>query len=723
MIEIFEIIAAAGPFFFFYGMGNGSCSGKLLFRGLTSTDNTTFFTYDSFGLTISSAGGSGTPIDLNEVVIGTGTGITSSFLKVDQTNQALTGMAIINSDKYAAGVLANKNSEADYNSIIIGGSENCIQRSGFPAPAGLIIRAKNSVILGGDSNLLESRTMINPIPGANFYSNVVSGEKNKICNETVFGNQSFFYDSKNNSILGGNSNTIRGYANSVIHSSWNSRISKSCNSLINSSTSSVIICSNDSFISSSKNADVSKAKSSSFISSYMGSARGICYGCYNTVISTSLYGGLGIVRSCQSTILSSFCGSISCACRTNIIASSGSCAIVASLSLPSSLNSSNIIGGCKNCIVSSANNIAYSKLEQGKYSIEESPSQMTRSTIIGGKNNCIMAFPQSTCSIKVQLNYFCNNTILGGDTNTINISENSSIIGGKCGLVVNQSGSSIFGGYKNKICSSYAIGCENNGYVYSENSISCSLSIIGGRYNCFYSGLFLNQNRKFPGSLFSSIIGSDFVCMNRVENTTVIGSRSVQISGGELAGTVSNSTVISSASSCIFSSNLEDRRGGNTIIAGESIRFSDAGVLNSSCPNNSYSMSIASRQTSHRCSNYSTSISTCNSGFFISKGSIIVADCSSRISYSINSVIISSFNGIIEKSSTQDTCNSVMLGSSAKTLTWSNTVLVENLIVRDNTFVATASNPKEFIKNHATGSNGLITSGTVYVRHGLITVI
>jgi hypothetical protein len=51
IIEIFDLILAAGPYFVFAGMGQNENSGKLLFRSLTSSNSTVIFTEDATSIT------------------------------------------------------------------------------------------------------------------------------------------------------------------------------------------------------------------------------------------------------------------------------------------------------------------------------------------------------------------------------------------------------------------------------------------------------------------------------------------------------------------------------------------------------------------------------------------------------------------------------------------------------------------------------------------------
>jgi hypothetical protein len=309
----FDLIAAAGPFTIFYGMGQNSCSGKLLFRGLSSSDSSVIFTEDVYGLTISSSGGVGVPIDLNEIVYGTGTGITSSFLKVDNTNYAITGAGIINT-----GFRNNRNDSALENSMIIGGTGNCIS---------CIINqlnSENSIILGGYCNKFSPNLKFPS--NARFINNVIVGG---FCN--YFRCSSTF----NSVILGGSASLICSEAsgsscNNVIHSSTNAKSEESENSNIHSSCDVWMLCSCNSFISTS-------------INNLVGGERTMRFQNSSSVISSRC--SQILATGSNNTIISSY--------KNNIIGNGATLSTMIS-SITSVIDSSidsNIIGGQSQCIV------------------------------------------------------------------------------------------------------------------------------------------------------------------------------------------------------------------------------------------------------------------------------------------------------------------------------------------------------------------------------------
>jgi hypothetical protein len=719
----FDLIAAAGPFTVFYGMGQNSCSGKLLFRGLSSSDNSATFIEDSYGLTISSAGGGGGfPIDLNEIVYGTGTGITSSFLKVDNVNYSITGAGIINTTPRGNTNTLNSFIELS-NSQIIGGKENLIQNLNSS-------QLKDSVILGGLKNCLRSNT------------------SSILCNSVIAGGtyNVMAYGIENSVILGGTQNSIctplfNSKSNDIIHSSSNAQIYKSENSNIHSSCDVCMRYSCNSFISTSSNNLIGDEitmrfqNSSSVISSRCSQI--LATGSNNTIISSykSNIAGNGATLS---TILSSVSSLIDSAIDSNIIGGNNQCIVAFGPTKSSDVFQSNIIGGCSNLIYSgSPNKVGYANffpVSPGKYNYDFTKSIVKNSTIIGGYKNCIQFRPPSRSIIAFRESSTVDvgdlNSIIGGYNNEINISLLSTTIGGKNNKIICETLSAIMGGYKNYIYAGLSIGKSNNNFIYSKRAGSGHNSIIGGRENRIYTipDIYNNTDEiDFAGSAFTSIIGSKGGEITRSYTSTIIGSVNskiqVSIFPPSLGFTISNSTILSGCDNRICSE-IDQPAQETTIIAG--YRNCTGNSLNS---NMKAFTTIASTRTRPQNSDASAIISSSGkpAGFLSeqrviiqnSKNSLIISSCNSHICDSENSLIISSYCGKIYNNA----CNSIILASSnGLSLTWSNTVLVQNLLVSCNTFVATAST-NQFIKESAPGFNGTITSGTVNVRHGLITTI
>ena len=730
----FDLIAAAGPFTVFYGMGQNSCSGKLLFRGLSSSDNSATFIEDSYGLTISSAGGGGGfPIDLNEIVYGTGTGITSSFLKVDNVNYAITGAGIINT-----GLSNNRNSSgALENSMIVGGTGSCINYILGE------VKTENSIIIGGEKNCFLANFEFNA--GDRFANNVIVG-----------GTLNFFNCSSllNSVILGGSQSSIcsdsnRYSANNVIHSSTKATLHMTENSNIHSSCDVCMRCSSNSFISTSSNNLIGDEitmrfqNSSSVISSRCSQI--LATGSNNSIISSykSNITGNGATLS---TILSSVSSLIDSAIDSNIIGGNNQCIVAFGPTKSSDVFQSNIIGGCSNLIYSgSPNKVGYANffpVSPGKYNYDFTKSIVKNSTIIGGYKNCIQFRPPSRSIIAFRESSTVDvgdlNSIIGGYNNEINISLLSTTIGGKNNKIICETLSAIMGGYKNYIYAGLSIGVLSNNFIYNFRTGTGSgyNSIIGGRENIIASfknsnpnNLFEKNAKSWPSAL-TSIIGSDCSVIRKSYTSTILGSVNSSIQPTKIdfftinAGfTISNSTILSGFNNQICSE-IDHPAQETTIIAG--YRNSTGTSLNS---NIKAFTTIASTRTIPQNSDASAIISSSGkpAGLIAeqrviiqnSKNSLIISSCNSRICDSENSLIISSYCGKIYNNAR----NSIILASSnGLSLTWSNTVLVQNLLVSCNTFVATAST-NQFIKESAPGFNGTITSGTVNVRHGLITTI
>jgi hypothetical protein len=275
----------------------------------------------------------------------------------------------------------------------------------------------------------------------------------------------------------------------------------------------------------------------------------------------------------------------------------------------------------------------------------------------------------------------------------------------------------------------------SNNFIYNFRAGSGYNSIIGGRENIIASfknsnptDLFEKNAKSWPSAL-TSIIGSDCSVIRKSYTSTILGSVNSSIQPTETdfftinAGfTISNSTILSGFNNRICSE-IDQPAQETTIIAG--YRNCTGNSLNS---NMKAFTTIASTITRPQNSDASAIISSSGKPAGLlseqrviiqnSKNSLIISSCNSHICDSENSLIISSYCGKIYNNA----CNSIILASSKFALTWSNTVLVQNLLVSCNTFVATAST-NQFIKESAPGFNGTITSGTVNVRHGLITTI
>jgi hypothetical protein len=209
--EITDILISVG---IFAGMGQGKETGKLLFRKIF-TDGVSV-TEDQTSITFSSTGGGGS-IAVDKVAIGTGNGITDSFIEVSTTYNSLQ---YVNSVRGSYD-LSRASLNSGYCSIVIGGSKNKIALTKFSTIVGGQTNSidgffkGNDLILGGSLNVVYSNRESS--------NKIFSGHVNKItsdnCLAEIFGGceniiQGSLNDTnKYNIILGGNKNKIQ-YSNS-----------------------------------------------------------------------------------------------------------------------------------------------------------------------------------------------------------------------------------------------------------------------------------------------------------------------------------------------------------------------------------------------------------------------------------------------------------------------------------------------------------------------------
>lgn len=151
---IFELIDVIISAVIFSGMGQGKDSGKLLFRKIFS-DGSITITEDDTSMTFSSSGGSGGAILQDRVAIGTGTGITHSFIFVNDVSPfygSLTNVKSIRGNYDPTRASYN----TGFHSFIIGGSTNSIIGGYYSTIIGgqtnSIINGGNDLIVGGNLN-------------------------------------------------------------------------------------------------------------------------------------------------------------------------------------------------------------------------------------------------------------------------------------------------------------------------------------------------------------------------------------------------------------------------------------------------------------------------------------------------------------------------------------------------------------------------------------------
>ena len=210
---IFELIDVIISAVIFSGMGQGKDSGKLLFRKVFS-DGSITITEDDTSMTFSSSGGSGGAILQDRVAIGTGTGITHSFIFVNDVSPfygSLTNVKSIRGNYDPTRASYN----TGFHSFIIGGSTNSIIGGYYSTIIGgqtnSIINGGNDLIVGGNLNQVcgWKQFSVNKIFGGSenqiqcyqLYGQILGGRLNKLC-------ESGGLLSESNKILGGEGNEI-----------------------------------------------------------------------------------------------------------------------------------------------------------------------------------------------------------------------------------------------------------------------------------------------------------------------------------------------------------------------------------------------------------------------------------------------------------------------------------------------------------------------------------
>jgi len=209
-IEFLDIIISA---VIFSGMGQGKDSGKLLFRKIFS-DGSINITEGDTSLTFSSIGGSGAAILQDRVAIGTGTGITHSFICVGEISPIYGGFTNVRSVRGSYD-LTRSSYNTGQHSFIIGGSTNSVQNSSYYSTivggqTNSIVKGGNDLIIGGSCNIVNgfkrSGNKIfggytNEIQSYNSYGEIFGGKLNRLCNDGTL-------DMYGNKIIGGQQNEI-----------------------------------------------------------------------------------------------------------------------------------------------------------------------------------------------------------------------------------------------------------------------------------------------------------------------------------------------------------------------------------------------------------------------------------------------------------------------------------------------------------------------------------
>ena len=599
-IEFLDLILFAGPFVVFAGMGNGKDSGKLTFRGFTSSDNTVQFISDSNGITFSSSGGGTTiPIDDKEIVYGTGTGITSSFLCLDVRSgyRSITGPVIIQSDNSSVNKYNGDSSFFKRNSMIIGGNNNefCTQTPSGKLCNSIIIGGQNNIDCGGNSSAVYSG---GNVLLSNSSTCLVCTNRSSIISSA----QVCVYKScnQNSSIISSSQVCIFDgiYNSAIISSRINKTGSKLSNSVIISSCAAV--CKTNGFkrspyrttIMSSYKSNIND-KGSSIISSYKSSIFGTRSG-YNTVISSECS---IINNSCFSTVASTLKSCIDarswCYLSSNsflwsplltattikyssILAGSYNRIIISNTSsVNQRICNSTILAGMSNSIITdytngldSIGNVIISgncnNLIGSRYSLLSG----FESEIINSENSSILGsnFSSLTASNSVILNSHCSK--ISGDRSLIISSLDSRIGFLSDSIIISSTGSCISvvgnnkGGARNSIVSS------NRSCIFL-NSLN---TIIGGycHYSCGYYTTILAGNCNKSCGKFSSLIGGSKNCLNG----DILSEYAVIVGGCNncIYNTSCNNVIIGGRNSKIGCGVAKDRVCNAVIIAGDTLQ-------------------------------------------------------------------------------------------------------------------------------------------------------
>ena len=630
-IDFIDIILFSGPFLVFGGMGQSKDSGKLTFKGLTSSDSTVNIVEDATSITFSS-NSSGSPIDQYEIVYGTGTGITSSIFCVDIRSgyESITGVGVISPK-----LNSNLNVlSSTCNNIIIGGCDNEMTLN-----IGFTSTSRNNILIGGFKNCDIGATI------SNFgnYNSIVGGEFNIICNSNssviisgcknalrgrpisnssiISSDNSQINGSTSNSSIISSNNSVLGFTNSntTIISSSNDPLESpyfrsSCNSMMASSYNSTLGGRSNILLSVS-NSDF--ATNSAYSSIFSGDSSHICGSYYSSIISGSkniIYG---------TTVDSKFLNRVY---DSNIFAGCDNCLTAGFQEGTQSLCSAAIFSGSKNCIIT-----------QNK--AQDKSSSFKGSVILGGYKNQIISATATSNNLVIgggsnnKINYsFSNSIITNGEFNYIS-SGNSAILAASSSSI--QTSLEKAPSSRNVIISSYNSNICNNKCVL-ENSViisnECS-NIKRGYNNILLSGKCNNIWIYTPPPLGKEPSGNKFR-----SNNSIIGGCKNGLVGG-------NSSILGGYKNYIC---VADERLNSSIIGG-------------SC---NYIVSSANGPID----------------------SSIVGGCKNTLlDKTYSSAIIGGYNNRIF-SSGGSSFNSVIVGGCGLTNSWSNSAMISNVVVRNNLF-------------------------------------
>jgi hypothetical protein len=642
--------------------------------------------------TIGGGGSGSTPISVDEIAFGTGTGITSSlFLKFNSSYRNL-----ISAD--------NSQVNCSPNSSIIGGQINIIsyysQDSSIIGGVCNIIAtySQGNSVIGGIFNCIINSTIESSIVGGRCntlslmaFSSIIGGYKNT---SSCYSNMSSIIGGTLNTIscysqygiiLGGSTNNITKYAvrSSIIGGGNNTLDASNVSSIIGGNCNTLCYTNNSSILGGSDNTMCWLSNNSSIIG-----------GCYNTIATQSSVSS--IIGGCNNILDNNSCGSVILGGIGLTLSNECNVVLVPTLKIATASNVSadrilvwdtdnyvkyrdvSTIGGGSGPAIT-LDEIAFGTGTGITSSTELKFNSTTKSSIIGGQYNVVFNSVRTSiiggCNNTIAT-ASCNSSIIGGNDNIINSLIGVSIIGGISNIVSSQSYySSIVGGKFNTLScsrSSSIIGGQCN------NSLSSYSSIIAGQcnknYNNFASSVLAGRiNIICDNSNYSSIIGGH---CNRICST----SRASSIVGG-----YRNILNISSCNSSIIggrSNTLNGTSSNSSIVGGRSNTLN--GTSNYSSITGGYNNKLCNL------SNYSSIVGGINNIIATSSnGSSILGGCNNILSFS---------------------CNSAIIGGSNLSLTASNTILVPNLKVNDDISFINVSGLQ------AVSGGGPVTISTSYIK-------
>lgn len=568
-IDFIDIILSAGPFLIFAGMGESECSGKLLFKGLTSSDSTVGIIQDGNSLTFSS-NSSGSAIDQSEIVFGTGTGITSSIFCVDTRSgyESITGAGVVSTVFQSN----TNNFPASENNIILGGSQNVLTEFNNNKS-----QSSNNVILGGFRNCDYGAT----ISGYGRYNSTISGTRNTIINansSSIISSEENFLDktAQNSSIISSKKTCLDQSSNSSIISSEcvciknnSSEISlisskyvcirpsnysaaiSSYNSILAGSGNILISVENSSFGTNSHHSSIFSSTGSYMNNTYYSA---IMSGYKNSIIGQNL--GASFSRIFDSNIFTGQCnclsagslvgkGKMQALCSSTIFSGSFNCIIAINTTDAISFGGSVILAGCKNTIQSSTvsdackspinglvigggtNNIidySYNNsiITNGKSNILSAGDSAILSSVCSSINtskktyssrNIIISSYKSTMNQPVETYRILNSAIISSFRSCIGTIEDSN--SGKNNVILSTDCSMI----SSNIVSSSNHDIDNNIIIGGKclQLQALNSSIIGGYKNFVYDDGGLNFICN------STIIGGECNCIRKGCNNSIIG--------------------------------------------------------------------------------------------------------------------------------------------------------------------------------------------------------